>query len=123
MIFGFFSFWRVAAVCVPADLGCPAFAGGAGQGVAELLVFLFQAADAVGGGFQAAQQRSGGCALPAGNRAGSWPGPAEPFDLAAEVVLGVEPASGDAGLAGEAAEGGWVGGGVHLREGAGGSRA
>ena len=86
-------------MCLPEDLGGPAFAEGAAQCGAELFVFGFQAVDAVGGGFEPAQQRGAGCALPAGNYRGPGPRPAavaEPLDLTAEIVLAVEPGSGDA---------------------------
>ncbi len=93
-----FSVRRVAAVGLPEDFGGPAFAEGAGEGVAELLVFGFQAADAIGGGFQPMQQRGAGCALPAWNRGapGGRAAVAETLDLAEEIVLPVEPGSGDA---------------------------
>ena len=92
---------------LPEDFGGPAFAEGAGQGGAELMVFGFQAADAIGGGFQPLQQRGAGCALPAWNRGapGGRATVAETLDLAEEIVLPVEPGSGDAGLAREAGQG------------------
>ena len=67
-----FSVRRVAAVGLPEDFGGPAFAEGAGEGVAELLVFGFQAADAIGGGFQPLQQRGAGCALPGSEPRRAW---------------------------------------------------
>ena len=108
VIFGLFLFGVSRLCACPRILGGPAFAEGAAQCGAELFVFGFQAVDAVGGGFEPAQQRGAGCALPAGNYRGPRPLPAavaEPLDLTAEIVLAVEPGSGDAGLACEAGEG------------------
>jgi hypothetical protein len=67
---------RCVAVVGPAeDVGGAAFAERAGEGVAQLLVVVFEAADALGGGVQALEQRGVAGALPLGRdrgRRGGW---------------------------------------------------
>lgn len=47
-----------------------------------------------------------------------WPGPlAEPLDLGAQAVLGVEPGAGDASRAADGVEGDALAGGVHAPQG------
>src|ERR1044071_7402475 len=95
---------RVAAVTSAEDGGGPAVPERCGQGVAELAVVVLEPRDAVGGGVQAAQQRGVGGALPIGRDRG-WGARAltvaEPLDLGSQIVLGVEPGTGDAGLPGQ----------------------
>jgi hypothetical protein len=74
------------------DLGCPVLTESSGEGFADLLVVGLQAADPFGGGFQPAQQPGVGCPLPLRRRrcrCGGGMSCAEPFDLRAQVFLGV----------------------------------
>jgi hypothetical protein len=108
-----FAVRRVAAASFAEDVGDAVFAKCAGEGVPELLVVVFESADAVGGGVQALQQRGLGGALTLGWGSGRRRGSVESLDIGAQVGLGVEPGSGDAGFAGEAVEGDGCAGGVH----------
>jgi hypothetical protein len=108
-----FAVRRVAAASFAEDVGDAVFAKCAGEGVPELLVVVFESADAVGGGVQALQQRGLGDALTLGWGSGRRRGSVESLDIGAQVGLGVEPGSGDAGFAGEAVEGDGCAGGVH----------
>ena len=92
---------RVAAASFAEDAGDAVFAKCTGEGVTELLVVVFESADAVGGGVQALQQRGLGGALMLGRGSGCCRGSVESLDIGAQVSLGVEPGSGDAGFAGD----------------------
>jgi hypothetical protein len=61
-----FAVRRVALGGVAEDVGGSAFAEGAGEGVAQLLVVVLEAADALGGGFEPPQQGGVAGALPLG---------------------------------------------------------
>ena len=82
------------------DVGDAVFAKCTGEDVTELLVVVFESADAVGGGVQALQHRGVGGALTLGWGSVCRRGSVESLDVGAQVGLGVEPGSGDAGFAG-----------------------
>jgi len=99
---------RVVPAVPAGDVGGAVLTERAGEGVAELVVVVLEAVDALGCGLQARQQRGLGGALTFGWDSGPrcWSvAAAEPLDLGAQVVLGVEPGPGDSGLAGETVEG------------------
>ena len=90
-----------------------------GRRVTQLLVVVFEAVDALGGGVQGLQQRGVAGALPLG-----WDGlcgggamaAATALDIEAQVGLGVEPGPGDVGFAGEALESDGRAGGVEAAQ-------
>ena len=104
---------RRVAVGLAKNSRSPALAERAGESVAEPLVVGLQMADASGGRFQAAQQRRVGGALPLRRRGGGML-LAEPLDLGAQVLLGVESGARDAGLSGDSVETDPLAGGVHV---------
>lgn len=89
-----FAVRRVAVASFAEDVGDAVFAECTGEGVTELLVVVFESADAVGGGVQALQQRGLGGALTLGWGSGRRRGSVESLDIGAQVGLGVEPGSG-----------------------------
>ena len=83
-----FAVRRVVPAGVAEDVGGAAFAEGAGEGVTQLLIVVFEAVDALGGGVQALQQRGVAGALPLGwdgLRGGGAMAAATPLDIEAQV--------------------------------------
>lgn len=108
--------WSVADR--PSALGT-LLAEGFGEGLAELPVVGFEAADAGRADFQPTEQRGIDSALAVGQPSGldGLPALAEPFDLGPEVGLLVEPGPGHPGIASDAVEGDGRPHGVHAAQG------
>ena len=76
---------------------CPLEAEVAGELVAEGAVLGSQAGDLGAGGIEPLAERVGGCALRGDPAGGRWLGCLLITDEVADLVLAVEPSSGDAG--------------------------